>query len=120
MVAATNGTRPCDGARIGAVPQMRRRFLPLGAPEVRQRLRPVQIVKGVKFRADNSADIRLVRLEEQRLRNTQVNHADIAQHVTSVNRMFEGPMIARFWNPLTAAGRAALDAVVTRQAQIIA
>jgi len=53
-------------------------------------------------------------------RNTQVNHAEIAQHVTSVNRMFEDPMIARFWNPLTAAGRAALDAVVTRQAQIIA
>ena len=53
-------------------------------------------------------------------RNTQVNHADIAQHVTAVNRMFEDPMIAQFWNPLTAAGRAALDAVVTRQAQIIA
>jgi DHA2 family multidrug resistance protein len=53
-------------------------------------------------------------------RNTQVNHADITQHVTSVNRMFEDPMIARFWNPLTAAGRAALDAVVTQQAQIIA
>jgi MFS transporter, DHA2 family, multidrug resistance protein len=52
--------------------------------------------------------------------NTQVNHAAIAQHVTSVNRMFEDPMIARFWNPLTAAGRAALDAVVTQQAQIIA
>ncbi len=29
-------------------------------------------------------------------------------------------MIAQFWNPATAAGRAALDAVVTRQAQIIA
>jgi DHA2 family multidrug resistance protein len=53
-------------------------------------------------------------------RNTQVNHADIAQHVTAVNRIFEGPMIARSWNPLTAAGRAALDAVVTQQAQIIA
>src|ERR1700720_985605 len=53
-------------------------------------------------------------------RNTQINHAEIARHVTSVNRMFEDPMIARFWNPLTAAGRAALDAVVTRQAQIIA
>jgi DHA2 family multidrug resistance protein len=52
--------------------------------------------------------------------NTQVNHAAIAQHVTAVNRMFEDPMIIRFWNPLTAAGRAALDAVVTRQAQIIA
>ena len=53
-------------------------------------------------------------------RNTQVNHADIAQHVTALNRMFEDPMIARFWNPVTAAGRAAIDAVVTRQAQIIA
>src|ERR1700686_2614601 len=52
--------------------------------------------------------------------NTQINHAEIAQHVTSVNRMFEDPMVAQFWNPLTAAGRAALDAVVTRQAQIIA
>jgi DHA2 family multidrug resistance protein len=53
-------------------------------------------------------------------RNTQTNHADIAQHVTAVNRIFENPMIAQFWNPVTAAGRAALDAVVTRQAQIIA
>jgi DHA2 family multidrug resistance protein len=52
--------------------------------------------------------------------NTQINHAEIAQHVTSVNRMFEDPMIAQLWNPATAAGRAALDAVVTRQAQIIA
>jgi MFS transporter, DHA2 family, multidrug resistance protein len=53
-------------------------------------------------------------------RNTQVNHAAIAQHVTAVNRVFEDPMIARFWDPITAAGRATLDAVVTRQAQIIA
>ena len=52
--------------------------------------------------------------------NTQVNHADIAQHVTGINRMFDVPVIARFWNPVTAAGRAALDAVVTQQAQIIA
>jgi MFS transporter, DHA2 family, multidrug resistance protein len=52
--------------------------------------------------------------------NTQVNHADIAQHVTGVNRMFEDATIAQFWNPVTAAGRAALDAMVTRQAQIIA
>ncbi len=54
------------------------------------------------------------------IRNTQVNHAAIVQHVTSVNRAFESPAIAHFWNPLTAVGRAALDAVVTRQAQIIA
>jgi DHA2 family multidrug resistance protein len=53
-------------------------------------------------------------------RNTQVNHAEIAQHVTAVNRGFEDPGIAHFWNPLTDAGRAALDGVLTQQAQIIA
>jgi MFS transporter, DHA2 family, multidrug resistance protein len=53
-------------------------------------------------------------------RNTQINHAEIAQHVTAVNRAFENPAVTRFWNPLTAAGRAALDAMITQQAQIIA
>jgi DHA2 family multidrug resistance protein len=52
--------------------------------------------------------------------NTQANHADIAQHVTAVNRVFENPAIAQFWNPATDGGRAALDAMITRQAQIIA
>jgi DHA2 family multidrug resistance protein len=52
--------------------------------------------------------------------NTQVNHAEIVEHVTAVNRIFSDPNIAQFWNPLTAAGRAALDAVITQQAQIIA
>jgi DHA2 family multidrug resistance protein len=40
-------------------------------------------------------------------------------HVTAVNRGFESPAIAQFWNPLTDA-RAALDAMITRQAEIIA
>jgi DHA2 family multidrug resistance protein len=53
-------------------------------------------------------------------RNTQINHADIAEHVTAVNRVFESPAITQFWNPMTAAGRAALDAMITQQAQIIA
>jgi DHA2 family multidrug resistance protein len=53
-------------------------------------------------------------------RNTQANHAAIVPHVSAVNRAFENPTVAQAWNPLTAAGRAALDAVVTRQAQIIA
>jgi DHA2 family multidrug resistance protein len=52
--------------------------------------------------------------------NTQINHAEIAQHVTAVNRTFAEPSIAQLWNPLTAAGRAALDAMITQQAQIIA
>jgi MFS transporter, DHA2 family, multidrug resistance protein len=54
------------------------------------------------------------------VQNTQANHAAIAPYVNSVNRAFENPVIAHAWNPLTAAGRAALDALVTRQAQIIA
>jgi DHA2 family multidrug resistance protein len=52
--------------------------------------------------------------------NTQVNHAEITRHVTAVNRIFSDPTIAQVWNPLTAAGRAALDAMITQQAQIIA
>ena len=54
------------------------------------------------------------------IRNTQVNHADIAANVTAVNHGFDNPAVAHFWDPLTAAGRAALDAVITSQAQIIA
>ena len=53
-------------------------------------------------------------------RNTQINHAAIAQHVVAVNRALEDPAIRHFWDPSTAAGRAALDGVITRQAQIIA
>jgi DHA2 family multidrug resistance protein len=52
--------------------------------------------------------------------NTQANHAEIVQHVTAVNRVFENAAIAQFWNPTTDVGRAALDAMITRQAQIIA
>ncbi|HUN97734.1 MAG TPA: MFS transporter, partial [Bradyrhizobium sp.] len=54
------------------------------------------------------------------VRNTQVNHAEIGANVTAVNRALDNPIIAHFWSPFTAAGRAALDAVITRQAQIIA
>jgi DHA2 family multidrug resistance protein len=53
-------------------------------------------------------------------RNTQINHAEIARSVTSVNRAFEGLTVTQFWDPVSAAGRAALDSVVTQQAQIIA
>jgi MFS transporter, DHA2 family, multidrug resistance protein len=52
--------------------------------------------------------------------NTQVNHAELAVHVNAVNRAFDDPTVAQFWNPLTASGRAALDAMITQQAQIIA
>jgi len=53
-------------------------------------------------------------------RNTKVDHADIAQHVTAANRAFESPAVTQLWNPLTAAGRIALHAMITRQVQIIA
>jgi len=54
------------------------------------------------------------------VRNTQENHAEIGGYVTAVNRLFENPAIAHLWSPFTAAGRAALDAAITLQAQIIA
>lgn len=54
------------------------------------------------------------------VRNTQVNHAEIATHVTPYNRLFDIPAIRDAWDPLKLAGRAALDEVVTRQATIIA
>jgi len=53
-------------------------------------------------------------------RQTQVNHAEIVRHVIAVNRMFGTAPVAQLWSPYCASGRAALDAVVTRQAQIIA
>ena len=53
-------------------------------------------------------------------RNTQINHAGIAEHVTAVNRAFDQAQVAQFWSPFTAGGRAALDAMITAQAQIIA
>lgn len=52
--------------------------------------------------------------------NVQANHADIASYVTPFNRLLQHPVIAHLWNPWTAAGRAALDGVITKQATIIA
>jgi MFS transporter, DHA2 family, multidrug resistance protein len=52
--------------------------------------------------------------------NTQVNHANISAYVTPVNRAFENPGVAQFMNPVTPTGRAALDALVTQQAQVVA
>src|SRR5690242_19853791 len=54
------------------------------------------------------------------IHNAQINHAAIAAHVTATNRAFDNPIVAQIWNPMTEAGRAALNAVVNQQAQIIA
>ncbi|HEY6431707.1 MAG TPA: DHA2 family efflux MFS transporter permease subunit [Acetobacteraceae bacterium] len=54
------------------------------------------------------------------VQNTQINHANIAAYVAPFNRPLGASNVARFWDPISAAGRAALDAVVTRQAEIIA
>jgi MFS transporter, DHA2 family, multidrug resistance protein len=51
---------------------------------------------------------------------TTVNHADISANVTAVNRGFEDPTVQQFLSPLSDAGRAALDGLVTQQAQIVA
>jgi DHA2 family multidrug resistance protein len=49
--------------------------------------------------------------------NTQVNHAEIAAAVTPFNRVLGA---APLWNPGVAAGAAALNVEVTRQANVIA
>ncbi len=54
-------------------------------------------------------------------RSAQVAHADIAAGITPFNRLLQGAgAAARLWNPLTRPGAAALNAEITRQAQIIA
>jgi DHA2 family multidrug resistance protein len=52
--------------------------------------------------------------------NTQINHANIAAYVTPFNHAFSAPAVTRAFNPITAAGRAALDGAISMQAVIIA
>jgi DHA2 family multidrug resistance protein len=52
--------------------------------------------------------------------NVQTNHANIAVYVTPFNHAFAAPMARHVLNPLTAAGRAALDGMISLQALIIA
>ena len=52
-------------------------------------------------------------------RNTQINHAAIASHVTATNHAFDNPAVLHALSPWTAAGRAALDQTVQLQAVII-
>ncbi len=97
-------------------------FVPLSAATL-STLSPAQRTEGAGFynlSRNIGSSIGISVVASLLTRNTQANHADIVQHVTAVNRMFEDPTIAQFLSPVTAAGRAALDSLVTRQAQIIA
>jgi DHA2 family multidrug resistance protein len=53
-------------------------------------------------------------------RNTQVMHASLAEHLTTFNEQASQGAVATLWSMSTLAGRAALNAEVTRQAQIVA
>jgi DHA2 family multidrug resistance protein len=53
------------------------------------------------------------------VRNNQINHANIASHVTAYNHAFDNGAVQHALSPWTAAGRAALDQVVQVQASII-
>jgi DHA2 family multidrug resistance protein len=97
-------------------------FVPLSAATL-STLSPAQRTEGAGFynlSRNIGSSIGISVVASLLTRNTQANHADIVQHVTAVNRLFDDPTIAQFLSPVTAAGRAALDAMVTRQAQIIA
>jgi MFS transporter, DHA2 family, multidrug resistance protein len=53
-------------------------------------------------------------------RNTQVMHSELVQHVTPYNEALLQPGVSQLWNLGSAAGRAALNSEITRQALIIA
>jgi len=53
-------------------------------------------------------------------RNTQILHAEIAGNVTPFNEALHQFNVAQIWNLATVTGRSALNAEVTRQANIIA
>jgi DHA2 family multidrug resistance protein len=54
------------------------------------------------------------------VRNTQVNHAVLSEHVTPFNEALRHVIMPEAWSMSTMAGLAALDAEVTRQAKAIA
>ncbi|MGN6548493.1 MAG: DHA2 family efflux MFS transporter permease subunit [Pararhizobium sp.] len=51
--------------------------------------------------------------------NTQINHAEIGSYITPFNPVLQNPAVAQHLSPVTEAGRAALDGLVTLQATII-
>jgi DHA2 family multidrug resistance protein len=53
-------------------------------------------------------------------RNTQINHAEIATHVTPYGMMMQAPWMPSYWSPATPAGIMALNGEVTDQAAAIA
>jgi DHA2 family multidrug resistance protein len=53
-------------------------------------------------------------------RNTQIMHAELAAYVTPFNAALHVPGVEQLWNLGTVAGRAALNAEITRQATVIA
>jgi DHA2 family multidrug resistance protein len=53
-------------------------------------------------------------------RNTQISHADLAENITAYNPLMRSPWLPPSWSPDSAAGLAALNAEVTRQAASIA
>jgi MFS transporter, DHA2 family, multidrug resistance protein len=54
-------------------------------------------------------------------RSAQIAHAGIAAGITPFDRLLQGAgAVARLWDPTTRSGAAALNAEITRQAQIIA
>jgi len=54
------------------------------------------------------------------VRNTQVMHAAIAEHVTAYNDALRDPVVSQIWTLATESGRSALNGEITRQATIIA
>ena len=95
---------------------------------------PLQVVAfatlPVQFRTDGAALFSLVRNTGAAIgvsvasfmlaQNAQINHAQIAEGLTSFNRMLQSGGAYLFWNTTSSAGRMALNEEVSRQALAIA
>ena len=105
-----------QGAGLGFI------FVPLSVVTL-STLSPVQRAEGAglySLSRNVGSSIGISIVNSLLTRNTQINHAAISHAVTPLNPALNDPNVARFLNPFTASGRPALDALITRQAQIIA
>jgi DHA2 family multidrug resistance protein len=66
------------------------------------------------------ASVGIAIVESVLVRNIQINHASLVQHLTPYNPALQMPGVSGMWNLNTTAGLMSLDAEVNRQAAMIA
>ena len=110
--------------RLGRLRPGRRPRLPLRAADDGRLLDPAAALRGegtglYNLSRNIGSSVGISVVTALLTQNTQINHADIAAYVTPFNHAFAAPAVNHALSPFTAAGRAALDGVITLQSVII-